>query len=342
MLTLANHQYKTILTAVLIGLMALPAVAQIDSDYQAPSTMHGKTLIIPRGTVFECRMDESIGSSRSRAGQQFTMSLASPLLANGTDVLIPAGAQVLAEVVEAIPHDHVSHPKGSVKPTGKLRISITGMRTPDGVTYPMVASITGETFMTSANGRQTPNTRINQSVGYVGSQASFEAVLPGQADKKRQSSGGPKVQTRDQVMKDPVLGIDRADQNTNGYAKIRSLVKRGREVSMASGSPVMIKLDAPFKMGITQAAGAEAALRPNVPLESDGSFGRRFAKTGPAEQPQMQQGGAGMAPGAAPGGNPLPGILPDRPGETSSAPPVIQSPGAPQGVTIQQSNTNDF
>lgn len=341
--------------------LSVPGVG-FAQDFSAPSTLHGKQAIIPRGTVFECRMDEGIGSSRSKQGEKFSLSLASPLLANGTDVLIPAGAQVLGEVVEAIPSGHLKHEKGRPKPTGKLRVSLNGLRTPDGVTYPLVASITGETFMDSAGGRQQANTHLNQNVGYIGSQASFEAVAPGSDNKRRGSSGGgggrgPQVQTRDQIMKDPILGIDR-EQNSNGLAKIRSLTKKGNELVIARGAPVIVKIDAPFKIGFAQAAGAEAALRPSVPMESDGSFGKRFAKTrAPEEQQQMQQQQQQQAAEPSQPSNPLPGILPDTPhGSVTTAPPmsaqppVLQQgnagaqggPAAPQPVTTQQSNTNDF
>jgi len=85
----------------------------------------------------------------------------------------------------------------------------------------------------SSSTQQTANKRINQNVGYVGSQASFEAVAPGSDNRRKGNSGqGPKVMTRDQVMKDPILGMDGRDDQGGGEAKakIRSLAKKGHEL----------------------------------------------------------------------------------------------------------------
>ncbi len=313
--------------------LALGAQAQ---DYMGASSLHGKTVILPRGTTFEGRMDLTIGS-RSRQGQAFTISMAAPVLANGTDVLIPAGSQILGEVVEAIASGDVPHPKG-MKPTGKLRVQLSGLRTPDGVTYPLVASLAGETFSNGGGGQgsQNANKNLGGGIGYVGSQASFEAVAPGMDAKRRGSGGGqgPKVLTRSEIMRDPIYGIDPNDNNNgSGQApKIRSLVKKGRDIYIASGSPVSIKLDAPFKIGISQAAGAAAALTPQVDLNTDGTFGRRFVKqTAPPPQQQDQT--------VAPGENPLPGILPDVPHTVPTynpAPPAAVAPPAAPAVQPMQ------
>lgn len=303
--------------ALALAVNYLPMQVVFAQEYMGASTMHGKTIVLPRGTTFEGRIDASIGSSKSKQGQQFTISMAAPLLANGADVLIPAGSQVLAEIVEAIPASEVPHPKG-MKPSGKLRVQISGLRTPDGITYPLVASLTGET-MSSGGRNQSANTNLGGGIAYVGTQSSFEAVAPGSASRYRKQSGqAPKVMTRSDVMNDPIYGLDRSAQNSGNQApKIRSLVKRGRDIFIDHGSPVSIKLDAPFKIGVAQAAGAEAALTPQVEVQPDGSFGRRFSKNAqPAREQQTDSGGLTVSPSE----NPLPGILPDKPHGAYTAP----------------------
>ncbi|MFN8552654.1 MAG: hypothetical protein U0103_14380 [Candidatus Obscuribacterales bacterium] len=292
-------------TLALFSMMPQTSHAQ---DYQGASSLHGKTVIMPRGTTFEGRMDQTIGS-KSRQGQPFTISMSAPVLANGTDVLIPAGSKITGEVVEAIPSGSVPHPKG-MKPSGKLRVQLSSLRTPDGITYPIVASLAGETYQhNGANGPGMANKNLGGGIGYVGTQASFEAVAPGtEARRRGGGSNGLQMMTKSELMRDPIYGIDQADQQQQGGAKIRSLVKRGRELYIDGGSPVSIKLDAPFKIGISQAAGAAAAMTPQVDLNPDGTFGRRFLKQAPAP-PQPQ----GLDPTIAPGENPLPGILPDVP-----------------------------
>jgi hypothetical protein len=309
----------------LLGYLPTTAIAQ---DFQGASSLHGKTVIMPRGTTFEGRMDLTIGS-KSRRGQPFTISMSAPVLANGTDVLIPAGSQVIGEVVEAIPASDVPHPKG-VKPTGKLRVQLSSLRTPDGITYPIVASLAGESYSQGGGGRLTPNKNLGGGIGYVGTQDSFEAVAPGMEARRRGGNNRMQVLSKSEIMRDPIYGIDMMDQQQSGAAKIRSLVVKNRDLYIAGGSPVSIKLDAPFKIGISQAAGAAAALTPQVEFNQDGTFGRRFVKQAPPP-PQQQTGD----PTIAPGENPLPGILPDVPhSQPAYAPPPQQAappvqPGAP-------------
>ncbi len=75
--------------------------------YRAETSYAGKTFVIPAGTTFEGRIETTISSTGSKQGTPFTISISSPLLSNGSDVLIPAGATVLGEVVQAIPANAV-------------------------------------------------------------------------------------------------------------------------------------------------------------------------------------------------------------------------------------------
>lgn len=322
-------------TLALFSSMPLPSLAQ---GFEGASSLHGKTVMMPRGTTFEGRMDLTIGSSKSRQGQPFTISMSAPVLANGTDVLIPAGSQIVGEVVEAIPASDVPHPKG-MKPSGKLRVQLTSLRTPDGITYPLVASLAADGYMQGGSGPITPNKNLGGGIGYVGTQAGFAAVAPGMDARARGGGQGLKVMSKSEVMRDPIYGIDPQDQQQQQGAKIRSLVKKGRDIYIASGSPVSIKLDAPFKIGISQASGAAAALTAPVEFNSDGTFGRRFTKQAPP--PPQPQGGD---PTIAPGENPLPGILPDVPhGQPAYSPqqtappmqPPAQQAAPPQSMQAQ-------
>ncbi|MBS1954911.1 MAG: TrbI/VirB10 family protein [Cyanobacteria bacterium SZAS-4] len=318
------------LAATLTLFSSMPLVSHAQG-FEGASSLHGKTVMMPRGTTFEGRMDLTIGSSKSRQGQPFTISMSAPVLANGTDVLIPAGSQIIGEVVEAIPAGDVPHPKG-MKPSGKLRVQLTSLRTPDGITYPLVASLAADGYMQGGSGPMTANKNLGGGIGYVGTQAGFAAVAPGMDARARGGGGqGLKVMSKSEIMRDPIYGIDPQDQQQQQGAKIRSLVKKGRDIYIASGSPVSIKLDAPFKIGISQASGAAAALTAPVEFNSDGTFGRRFTKQAPPP-PQPQGGESAIAPGE----NPLPGILPDVPhGQPAYSPPPQQA-APPMQPPVQQ------
>src|SRR5271166_1084048 len=102
------------LAALTVALgLAAPGWAQQPPQnyYKAASGLQGKTVFLPTGTTFEGRIEQTISSSKSHQGERFSIVIASPILGNGSDVIIPQGSKVLGEVVEAIPHDQVKHPK---------------------------------------------------------------------------------------------------------------------------------------------------------------------------------------------------------------------------------------
>lgn len=225
--------------------------------YKAPSTMHGKTVVLPIGTTFEGRIDSTISSNRSRQGQRFNIVLASPVMLNGTDVVIPAGSSVICEVADAVPASNV--PKKSYENKkfikGKLRVQISALRLPDGVTYPMVAHLAGE--VAAADELDRNPRPLGTSIAYTGSAGSFEAVNPnrqGGDDRRRRSraaqSGRPYVLQKGDIYSDPVMGAGEEGFN-HDKRTIRSLVLNKRDYYIYSGSPLMVRLSAPFKIGVS-------------------------------------------------------------------------------------------
>lgn len=277
--------------------------ANFDSSFSAPSTVQGKTMLIPAGTTFEGRLDSKIGSSSSRPGQRFTLTMSSPVLGNGVDVLIPAGTQIIGEVVEAIASSRLPHHKGEIKPTGKLRVQINGLRFPDGLTYPLVASLVGESSAQKGGYGNNPSLG---GIGYVGSAASFETVAPGSQDKYGRRRGAGRVMTKEELQRDPMYG---RDSSQDGYRQqqntIRSLVRRGYDLYIDQGSPLSVRLDAPLKVVINPGSAAAFTAAPPV---NEGS--KRFkrgersnsTKVEP-ESPRLPVPPARTAPAATPADN---------------------------------------
>lgn len=363
LLRLKNLVPIAIATSFAIGGITQPAQAQrqqsSDSLYRGAHSIHGKTVVIPTGIHFEGRLDHTIGSSVSKPGERFEVEVSSPVLANGTDVLIPAGSVVLGEVVECIPSSRLPHQKGFPKPTGKLRVQLSGLRTPDGLTYPMVASLAGETMARGGGRRggssmERANNQLGRGVAYVGSATSFEAVAPGVAQRMRTRPGqAPKVVTPQDIMRDPIYGNAQSKETHQGMSHIRSLVKKNSNLYIVQGSPLSIRVDAPFKMGIAAAAAGASTL--DAPMDDqeriDRNGGRRFAKRGTrqAENDDDDQGdsaGQGsLIPDVAPQGGFIPnsqifnggGGQQAQPGTMPSAGSLPA--GAPDG---QKAPGNDF
>ena len=177
--------------------------------YKAPTSYSGKTIVVPAGTTFEGLIDRTIGSSLSKQGTSFTISVSSPLLANSSDVLIPAGAIIIGQVVQAIPAKDVPHAKKE-KPVGKLRVQITALKMPDGMTYPMVASLVGEETVSRNPYMYNQFTANNNPVrgsgiAYLGTPSGFETVAPGKA-RYNSRTGIQQVITKNEMMNDPIMG----------------------------------------------------------------------------------------------------------------------------------------
>ncbi|HEY9772297.1 MAG TPA: hypothetical protein V6C81_00650 [Planktothrix sp.] len=355
----AHHIWCGTLPSLLLALsiavsLHVPAQAQ---GFRGASGLQGKTIFLPVGTSFEGRIDTTIGSSKSKQGQRFNIITASPILGNGTDVIIPAGAKVVGEVVEAIPAGDVGHPK-HYKPYGRLRVQLTSLQMPDGMTYPLVASLMPESY--AERNKKSNNPNLGGGLGYSGSQASLNAVRPGMGGRNNSQRG---MLSKNDLAKDPFYGgggdmSGKSGSGNQGSGVIRSLVPKGHELYIFEGSPLSIRLDAPLKIGIAAAPGAESLYDRAAEVSNDG--GKRFAREAPpqpqaAQQdgalPQQQQqqqnepaqgglpflqspltpaGGAGPlpAPGTQPGG-PLPAPTPPAAAVQQSAPAQQTAPTDP-------------
>lgn len=293
-----NRKNILFLSSTIIALSAIstPATAQKPTDpekfYRAPNSIHGKSVIIPMGAHFEGRINETI-SSKSTQGQRFSIEITSPVLANATDVVIPAGTKIMGEVVEAIPSGKQERTKNKFnqknpKKTGKLRTQLSSIVTPDGLAYPLIASIMYDYTKNGAYDR--PNKELGSTnMGYVGSQTSFDAVSAG-IDTRPGGNRAPKAMGKREFMRDPIMGNGGPKSGTYGQPVIRSIQKKGKEIYIYSGSPLTVHLDAPLKMSIAPAKGALSIdLDPVSPSLEDGSGSRDFRRFQPTNRRDQQQ-----------------------------------------------------
>lgn len=308
-----NILRSLLLLPALVSSIDLPALAQVSDPparplrqrderewYRPPTTMRGKTVLIPIGSTWEGRIDQTISSEHSHPGTKFSIVLSSPVLVNGSDVVIPSGSQVIGEVVEAIPAS--SMPKVPGKPKllihGKLRVQLVGMRTPEGMSYPLVAQLTGEQEGKFRHSRGTP---LGTSVAYMGTTGSFEAARPGHGNRP----GEIKVMSKRDMLRDPLLGVGdegyQSDENT-----IRSLVLKKRDYYIYAGSPLTVKLGAPFKIGVAPPDMSGSVGTVNETPEDTLPAPTR-AKSGPVEGTGSSGGPYGGRPsGGSPGGSGTP------------------------------------
>ncbi len=263
-----------------------------DKYYNAPQTIEGKTVIIPMGTIIEGRLNSTISSKDSSQGEKFTLEITTPCLANGTDVVIPAGSKIEGEVVEAIPASKIYKRKGNYgKPTGKLRTQLNMLRTPDGIAYPLTASIAGE-LISAGKGRLQQNPEITKhDIAYMGSVTSFAAVHPG---VNSSNAANPlKVTDRRAYMKDPILGSEKPDALSRmGRPIYRSLVRIKQDVYIKEGSPLNVRLDSPLKISVAPAQGKMSIdYSQMMPDPSEDNRDRNFRRFKPVSSGGSSGGG---------------------------------------------------
>ncbi len=277
---MTKPKYLTLaLTATLSLLLSEPLVLAQNSNenfYRGPSGVSGKTAILPIGTTFEGRIQSTI-SSRSKQGERFAIEIGAPVMANGSEVLIPTGAQIQGEVVEAVPSSRVPKDPGMrLHPLGKLRTQLLSLQMPAGTNYPLVASISGEANRSKGQTTSGPLAR-KSTVAYVGTQAGFDAVNPA-LRKPRMLNGQMQVLSKSDMLRDPVLGED-VNAGQGQYKFVRSLVKKGRDLYIYSGSPITVRLDAPLKLSFG-ASSANTSIDmikdEDKPLQKPSKSGRRF------------------------------------------------------------------
>jgi hypothetical protein len=232
---------------------------------------------------------------------------------------------VVGEIVEAIPADKVKHPKG-FKPYGKLRVTITELETPDGLTYPLVGSLAPDEYFTRNGGRAKVNQNVGNGVAYAGSQAGFNMVAPGTGGRNRR--GG--VMAPGDVMKNPLYARQQQQQGQNGEEKIRSLVPKGHELFIYNGSPLSVMVNAPFKIGISHAPGADAAYQ--EARERSRSMGKRFERDEDDKPPASASQAAPAAPQAQDDSNGM-GFLQQPLQGANTAPAAQSGPLTPPGTT---------
>ncbi|MBU6452001.1 MAG: hypothetical protein KGS72_09510 [Cyanobacteria bacterium REEB67] len=272
------------LSILLFASLLLPQAALADQPaqnlYRAPTSFAGKTVVLPIGTAFEGRIQSTIGSRVSHAGQAFTIEISAPVMANGTEVLIPSGSEVVGEVAEAISSSEQPHDKNAVKPLGILRIQLSSIKMPDGRSYPLVASFATDAARSHSKGGIANMAPRKSSVAYVGTQAGFDSVNPANRSANRRTRNG--VMSKSDILRDPILGdSDSGGGGNNGV--VRSLIRKGRELYIMSGSSITIKLDAPLKiaLGASSAQTSLDATTPDEPVK--GGRGKHFSKTRQAQ-----------------------------------------------------------
>lgn len=98
---------------------------------QSPGPAAPQTVTIPKGTIVSVRLGQAISTKTSNSGDQFTATLAEPLVVEERTIA-PSGTRATGTVAEAVP-------LGKFKGGSKLRLSLDAI-TINGKRYPLQTS----------------------------------------------------------------------------------------------------------------------------------------------------------------------------------------------------------
>lgn len=111
--------------------MAKRAVLVISLILLGAWTGMAATLAVPSGTIFNCRLSQTLSTASNTQGQLFAATLIEPLIANGSQI-VPAGATIRGRIAS------LSRP-GRIKGVGKMLLVPETLALPNGQTFPINA-----------------------------------------------------------------------------------------------------------------------------------------------------------------------------------------------------------
>lgn len=181
----------------------------------AESSDPSPTMIVPTGTTFAVRLDETLGTGQNRAGDAFIATLADPIVATEGTVLIPTGAVIRGRVTATTPPDRAGG-------TAVIKLAFESVSFDDH-SYPLRASVV----------EATPEQRARRSddeESEPSSSSSTTAALLGQILGKDTES----------TIEDTSIGAAAGTAIAMGTRNVDAV--------LPSGSRMVIRLDAPVEV----------------------------------------------------------------------------------------------
>ncbi len=191
--------------------------------------LRGKVVVAPAGSRLDVSVVSTLSSGINRVGDVVTASVSSPLVI-GSDVVIPAGSQVVGQVVNAIPAARFMAGSG-----GLLEIRFTSVQTPDGQRYPLSASVDTTQFRLQA---ETGGSRLAKGVGKTAVGAGLGAAL---GTAIGAIAGGM-----------PGRGAWSGAAIGGGVGALGALASKGKELVIQSGTQVPVLLDQSLQVVVPQ------------------------------------------------------------------------------------------
>ncbi|NQY79101.1 MAG: hypothetical protein HRT47_02195 [Candidatus Caenarcaniphilales bacterium] len=242
-------------------ILILLTVFSLTSLQLQAQNFRGSVSYVAAGTPMQAVINETISSEFTRPGERLTLSLGSPVY-SGSSVALPAGALVEAEVIEASPAGRAGSP-------GKLDFRLTAVITPDGGRIPLSASLDQNRFsLTAENHSRVKHYAKATVAGAAG--GALSGLIGGAI------SGG-------RVGRGTALGTAVG----SGVGILGGTLKKGKELTIAKGTPIPFILDRPLQIG----SAPPPSLSPQREFGSQRPFGDPSG--GAFQPPSAPQQGTG-------------------------------------------------
>ncbi len=234
-------------TPVIIALTALlltgPLAPTFAQTYNG-QTLQGRVSYVPTGTALDASLTSPIDSAVAKPGDLFNAQLYAPVVL-GDEVVLPANTKLEGQVVSA--------DKSSLAgKNGIMSLRLTAAVTPDGVRYPLSATVTAD----------QSDKKIVQDNGNLKGRSTKKTVGSGVVRTAAWTAGGTLLG----VIFAPIVagGVGAgaiAGVATGGAVGLGSnLWRKGKDVKIQSGTRLKFALDQPMNMS-HEIAGAGPMIR---------------------------------------------------------------------------------
>lgn len=198
-----------------------------------PGYRHGRVVYAPAGTMLNATLSTSISSQVARPGDLIQANISQAV--NLGDSQIPAGSVLMGQVTD-------SKAGGRLGLAGKLGVQFNRLRTPDGIETPISASLVGGigNYDENDNGVMAGETWKRKTV---------QAGVRGAAGAGLGAALGTAVGAIAGGGRGAGRGAWSGTAIGGGVGVASSLaLRKGRDVTIPSGTPIQVRLDAPVSI----------------------------------------------------------------------------------------------
>ncbi|MGH9760468.1 MAG: hypothetical protein ACREAC_06455, partial [Blastocatellia bacterium] len=242
-------RFTTLALAVLFAAFVTSTAANAQARHSGTGSgydQYGRTSTVPDGTVINVKMDSTLNSRDSHAGDKFTATVTIPVYINGR-VVIPAGSVIEGRVTQVTPAKRMSK-------SGTIAVDFDDIVLPNGARQQLVGSLTAadpsDRRKIDDEGQVSGGSTSKRSAVFIGGGGAVGAILGGIS-----GGGGGAI----------VGGVIGAG---TGVAAV--MLQKGEEAEVRAGTPFGVRLNQPLVVG--QDGGTDAGQGGQPDYDSNGDI----------------------------------------------------------------------